>query len=300
VIDAHYAARALGGDVAGHDSVLCPGPGHSPRDRSLSVRFLPDGGFICFSHSPRDDWRDCREHVGALLGIDSRASRLAAGTRSRPKGKPVQRPSEIAPGGAISQGQALNRASVSDDAQERTRAALALWRESLSLPSTLGHRYLTEHRRLPIERLGDLSHVLRWHEGRRCVVALMTDPSTAKPTGIHRTFLAPDGSKIERKMLGKQGVVRRCTDDAVTMGLGLAEGIEDGLAIMLSGWTPIWSATTAGAIKRLPVLSGIEALTIFADADSAGMKAANNCARRWREVGREVAILPPIRLEAAA
>jgi hypothetical protein len=31
-------AAALRGNVAGRDQVLCPGPGHSPRDRSVSVR----------------------------------------------------------------------------------------------------------------------------------------------------------------------------------------------------------------------------------------------------------------------
>jgi putative DNA primase/helicase len=61
-------AQALGGDVAGA-SVICPGPGHSPRDRSLSVTLLataPDG-FIVFSHAG-DDWRACRAHVLERLG----------------------------------------------------------------------------------------------------------------------------------------------------------------------------------------------------------------------------------------
>ena len=35
-------ARALGGEVSG-DQVLCPGPGHSPKDRSLSVKIGKDG-----------------------------------------------------------------------------------------------------------------------------------------------------------------------------------------------------------------------------------------------------------------
>ena len=42
----HIFARALGGEVAGRDAVLCPGPGHSAHDRSLAVKFdpaAPDG-----------------------------------------------------------------------------------------------------------------------------------------------------------------------------------------------------------------------------------------------------------------
>jgi hypothetical protein len=49
-------------------SVLIPGPGHSPQDRSLSVRFdaRVRGGFSVYSHCG-DDWRACRVHVQELL-----------------------------------------------------------------------------------------------------------------------------------------------------------------------------------------------------------------------------------------
>ena len=154
--------------------------------------------------------------------------------------------------------------------------------------------YFTLHRRLAIGELGDLSHVLRWHEERRCIVALMTDSKSAEPCGVHRTFLNADGTKRERKMLGRGGMVRLSTNDVVTVGLGLTEGIEDGLAVLLSGWSPVWAATSAGAIERFPTLSGIETLTIFADADAAGMKAATACLLRWRESGCEAAVMPPL------
>ena len=59
-------ARALGGDVSG-DQVLAPGPGHSPRDRSLSVK--PTGNdYIVFSHSG-DSWERCKDYVKDKLGI---------------------------------------------------------------------------------------------------------------------------------------------------------------------------------------------------------------------------------------
>ena len=45
-------ARALGGEMSG-SQVLAPGPGHSPKDRSLSVRLSPSApdGFVAFSHA---------------------------------------------------------------------------------------------------------------------------------------------------------------------------------------------------------------------------------------------------------
>jgi putative DNA primase/helicase len=166
---------------------------------------------------------------------------------------------------------------------------MELWQQSVPLQDTLGWRYFIERRGLHIGSL-DLDHVLRWNESVSAIVALMTDPVTNKPTGIHRTFLNSDGTKRERKMLGKQGVICLSSDAEVTMALGLVEGIEDGLAVLLSGWGPVWAATSAGAIERFPVLSGIDALTIFADTDEVGMKAACACAARWRDAGAETNI----------
>src|SRR5580700_4529808 len=62
-------AKALGGEVSG-GQILCPGPGHSPKDRSLSVTFSPDApdGFVVNSFS-NDDFGDCRDYVREKLGL---------------------------------------------------------------------------------------------------------------------------------------------------------------------------------------------------------------------------------------
>ena len=182
------------------------------------------------------------------------------------------------------------------DRDERARIAKAqgLWHEATSIRGSLGEQYFREHRHLDVAQL-EVSHALRWHGGIRAVVALMTDPMSVAPLGIHRTFLGPNGAKLERKMLGPQGVVRLSADDAVTTGLGVTEGIEDGIAVMLSAWRPVWAAASAGGISKLPVLAGVQALTIFADADTAGLQAAETCRDRWRAAGREVVIAAPRR-----
>lgn len=68
-IDPSYAAKQLGGDVT-PNGVVCPGPGHSARDRSLSVRFDPDApeGFIVHSFTD-DDAIACRDHVRSRLSL---------------------------------------------------------------------------------------------------------------------------------------------------------------------------------------------------------------------------------------
>jgi hypothetical protein len=70
--DVRAAVRALGRDISGRDGVVCPGPGHSRQDRSLSVRFdrtAPDG-FVVHSFAG-DDPIICKDHVRETLGLDA-------------------------------------------------------------------------------------------------------------------------------------------------------------------------------------------------------------------------------------
>lgn len=179
-----------------------------------------------------------------------------------------------------------------DDAPARIRAALGLWSASVPITGSLAQRYIVEHRGLDISCV-DLAHVLRWNPRKRALIALMTDPVSGEACGVHRTFLDADGAKIERKMLGRQGVIRVSPDECITTSLGVAEGLEDAIAILLSGWSPIWAATSSGAIACLPVIGGIEALTLFADADLPGIRAAEACRARWQNVQRECRIVTP-------
>ena len=94
-------------------------------------------------------------------------------------------------------------------------------------------------------------------------------------------------------MLGKAGVIRLSPDDEVTQGLGICEGIEDGLGVLLAGFAPVWAATSCWAIAQFPVVSGIECLTIFHDDDDPGIAAAHQCARRWAVAKREVRLSNP-------
>jgi AAA domain len=70
--DVRAAARTLGGDLSGPDSVLCPGPGHSHEDRSLSIKFDPSApdGFVVYSFAG-DDPIVCRDHLRERLGLEA-------------------------------------------------------------------------------------------------------------------------------------------------------------------------------------------------------------------------------------
>ncbi len=156
--------------------------------------------------------------------------------------------------------------------------------------------------RLPGD-LADLRYHPRCPRGRDrlpAMVALMRDAVTNEPTGIHRTFIMPDGSgkadvEPAKMMLGRAAgsVVKLTPDEDVTLGLGLSEGIEDGLAIINSDWRPIWACLSAGAMASFPVLHGIECLTAFSDNDSPGRKAAAAVVERWCLAGKEAVVAEP-------
>jgi putative DNA primase/helicase len=62
-------ARPLGGEVSGR-RVLAPGPGHSPKDRSLAISINNDApdGFVLHSFA-NDHWKDCRDYVRQKLNL---------------------------------------------------------------------------------------------------------------------------------------------------------------------------------------------------------------------------------------
>src|SRR5262245_49166258 len=62
-------AVALGGEISG-GQVLAPGPGHSPKDRSLSIRLDPaaPSGFLVNSFAG-DDPLACKDYVRDKLGV---------------------------------------------------------------------------------------------------------------------------------------------------------------------------------------------------------------------------------------
>jgi hypothetical protein len=149
---------------------------------------------------------------------------------------------------------------------------------------------------------------LRWHPALKhpvtgyvgpALVALLTDAVDGTPRTLHRTWIAASGTKPAqadppRMLLGnhrKAGAVCRLwPDEAVTLGLGIAEGIETALTLA-HAFAPVWAAVDAGNLAALPALNGIEALVIAADHDEVGIKAARECAKRWRAAKRAACIV---------
>ncbi len=282
-MDAREAAVALGGEVGGRQQVICPGPGHSRKDRSLSVRFTGDG-FVVHSFAG-DDPIECRDYVRERLGLEPFGQRS---TGSRVNHLP-----------AVSH---AGQPSSEDDDRRQTGYARSVWNAARDPRGTLVEKYLVETRRLELPD----TRVIRFHpklkiQGSDLVAPAMvcayTDIRTNEFRGVHRIWLSiPDAKKIKSATLGptRGTAVKLDPDSAVTAGLGIAEGPETAIAARYI-YRPVWCLISAVGIAKFPVLPGIEHLEIFTDHDAngTGERAANECRERWEHSGWEVGITMP-------
>jgi phage/plasmid primase-like uncharacterized protein len=183
-------------------------------------------------------------------------------------------------------------------------AANRIWQAAIGIAGTEGEGYF--HRRgIPLEDVPDYAGLrfhprCTWGQGTApCVVGRFTDAITGEPRGIWRRPI--DGSKP--KSLGPMSgcVIRLWPDESVTTAIVVGEGVETILAAATRCISrgallqPAWAAASAGNLENLPVLSGIETLTILADndEDGRGQEAAQRCADRWSKAGRETTIFTP-------
>ena len=179
--------------------------------------------------------------------------------------------------------------------------AEAIWRRTKPLRGTVGQTYLEYRGCLLPPPDSDLRFLEQADRRPPSLCARVTNAQTNRPLTLHFTRLATDGrgkagTEQDKLLLGghrkRGGVVRLWPDECVTYGLGIAEGIESALGAAHL-FTPVWAAIDASNLAAFPIVSGIDALTIFADHDDVGIGAAKLCARRWRDMGREVRIRMP-------
>lgn len=295
----HEIARSLGGRLVGK-TVRCPGPGHSRFDDSLAVALATNAdGFTVHSHAG-DPWDLCKDYVRERLGLEQ------FGTGPRRELTAEEKEARRLESEAAAAAEAADR-------RQRKIWAAEIWKASEPLRGSIAERYLLDRLfGFPIPDAVYEGDALRWNPNVRrfhsepvpgavgAMIARMSDPLTNGGTGVHRTFLDAQACKLGRGMLADKGVCRLWPDDAVTTGLHVGEGIETSLsAVALFDAVPCWAALDAGNLAALPVLDGVECLTIFSDNDlekngrRAGPAAAAACGERWVAADREVIMRTP-------
>jgi len=275
-------AHALGGEVD-RNQVRAPGPYHSPKDRSMWVRLSPQApdGILCGSFASQD-WRECKDYVRQRLGIARDETYKAAPSTER-----------VAP-------------STSNDDVEKIKRARIVWSNAQSPYGTLVETYLKSRALILPD---DIDHVIRFHPATAwkdeasgelihvpCMIAAFRNIDTNEITGIHRTRLSPEGKKLGRRMFGIAGgaAIKLDRDEHATTGLVLGEGIETCIAARQIGFRPVWAMGSVGSIASLPVLSGIEGLTLLAETGEASARAIDACGTRWFAAGRDVVLVDPL------
>jgi DNA polymerase len=202
-------------------------------------------------------------------------------------------------------GEAAIEQPITFDKEMARVSALRLWEEAVPITGTPAARYLGDIRGIDVAALPvDIAVALRFHprcpfgpgERHPCLLALMTDATTGAATGVQRTALTADARKIDRRMLGRSGVVRLWPFGPT---LVVGEGLETTLAAATrlrhgsAPLTPAWAALSANALGKLPVLSAVERLVLLIDHDEVGRAAGRQCTERWRRAGRAVVRLMP-------
>lgn len=294
MLNLQHAASCLPGGRVISGGVSFQGLGHRLGD--MSARLLPDpdarNGYIVTSFAG-DDPLMLRDYVDDRCGLP----RWEA--RAHDREERID-PCELARQERAREQQRLAREAEAAIKAERVRR---IWDEAERDPrGSLVERYLNQHRKLDLPA-SVCGHAVRFHargpwENERAPLMLcsLRDIHTNEVVGLHRTRLDPDtGGKVGRKMLGRAGgaAIKLTADSEVTMGLALAEGVESALAGMALGLVPMWATGSVGGIAAFPVLSGIEALTICAEAGAPSEKAVEEVGTRWTKARREVDVVAP-------
>lgn len=281
MMSAEAIGKALGGHRSGSVWMACC-PAHDDRTPSLSIRQGPDGRVLvkCFAGCSQTDVIDALRARGLWKSVGMKA--LA---RHNAVSAPPIEPDE--------------------GAEWRIEAARKIIASSVPSLGTLVENYLRS-RNLVVPP----SSSLRFHSGLRhpsgsiwpAMVAPVTRASDGGLVGIHRTFLARDGSgkapiESAKMMLGP------CAECAVHLAepdecLMVGEGIETCLAAMQATGNPAWAALSTSGLKALILPRQVREVIILADGDEGGEAAAKASALRWTREGRTVRIArPPVGMD---
>lgn len=187
-----------------------------------------------------------------------------------------------------------------DETAERRKQVRGFWNHCEPAQGTPAARYLAR-RGLPW--LTSHEHV-RYrantsHPGGARLPAMvwLVHDGGGSIAAVHRTYLAPDGSKAAvdpvKASLGPiAGGAIRLHPAAPEMVVG--EGLETTAAAAFLLGLPGWAAVSCGNMGRNMALpTGVRCVTIAADPDRPGQRAAAKAAQRWRAEGRTVTIATP-------
>lgn len=193
-------------------------------------------------------------------------------------------------------------ANPANPADSTSALAARIWADSRPASGSPAETYLAA-RGITIAPPPTLRFAYLTHQpsGRRCptMVAAVTVWPAARPSAIHRTYLAEDGRgkapvAPQKKALGPVRGGAVCLAPAGPL-IVVAEGLETALSVQQATGLPAWCVLSAGNMANLvlPLLPLAAEVVIAADPDPAGRHAAYQAAEAWHREGRRIRIATP-------
>lgn len=274
--------RALGGDLYERGlRASVPAPGHSPGDRSISLR-LVDGRVLVHSFGSAT-WREVLDDLRARGLVDAQ-HRLTG------------------------DGPGASRAAPPDATRaQRTAAAVRLWAQGGPVTPDLpaGRYCIRRGVAAPLEALAALrahaaapAGVYRGRGPFRPALLAAVHDATGALTAVEVTYLDHEGrrsalARPPRKLVGvlPAGSAVRLAPPAAE--LLVAEGVFTTLSAIARFGLPGWALLSATNLRRWTAPAGVRRVLIAADRGLAGEAAAAALAAQLGQGGLEVTVVPP-------
>ncbi|WP_051440800.1 phage/plasmid primase-like uncharacterized protein [Ensifer sp. WSM1721] len=186
------------------------------------------------------------------------------------------------------------RRAETDERKRKQRVVEWLWQQACPVQGTLGETYFRRYRAITCPLPPSMRFVGATARYPAAVLMPFLD-AAGRLRGLHLTRLNPDGSKLDKRMLGADtvGCPLVCAEPEGSCHLAITEGIEDALSLFQAVGVAAWAAGSAG---RLPALAArvpawARQVTIVEDDDQPGHNAARELHRRLIRQRRDVVTL---------
>ncbi|GEO18458.1 DUF7146 domain-containing protein [Microvirga aerophila] len=294
---AKHITCALGGDWHGNSGNF-PAPGHSRKDRSVSIvdHHSDPNDVVVFTFGP-ETYKDIKDDLRRRGLLPKRSGRRVPQIPQSPI-------------------QTVPRAAVEfEEVRKSLDLAYWLWERSQPIAGTLAERYLCKKRRITVSLPATLRFLPASGKHPPSLIGAFGLADEPEPgvlrintlRGVHLTKLRPDGldkadTEPNKIMLGRAHtlpIVLAPVNDIG--GLTITEGIEEALAVHEVRGLGAWAA---GSASRLPGLAEhvpayVECVTVLIDPDPAGERYGNTLVERLERRGFEVIAMPVRDFKAA-
>jgi len=315
-LDPKEIAYKLGGEILSNGNILVPGPGHSEKDRSLSIKIDSEKPFGYVHHSfAEDDPRVCQDYINDLLNLSKYSTAISENERISLKEKRKER-------------DAANKILH----QKKLQACIELFEQS-DAAGYYAKPYFEGRGNLPWpeQKFKESQRLINgqgefYRTKHSSIIAQISDFQTGLPVGLHCTAIQASSlnrnaigytvrnlkkqNKSSRQISGSlKGYLELYCGSEKNRTLFVGEGIETTLSLLKLPLTfenpAVWALINASNFTSLLPLLNFNTIVIATDIDppkdgetiGIGEKSARELAERWEKAGKHAHLVIPIKPE---